>query len=94
MAKRRLRAYNAGALYIHMTPELLKLLKTKLVMLQIPEVQIKLTTYRNQYKDTKRSIKLNRTQWLEGKLTYPDLCKAGGKIEAYWTFNVTQNLPF
>lgn len=94
MAKRRIRAVNASALYVHMTPELLKSLKTKLVMLQMPYVELKLTTYRNQHKPTRNAIPVGNRVWLEGKLAYPDLCKAGGKIETYWRFSLTHAIPF
>ncbi|QHJ80764.1 MAG: hypothetical protein [Bacteriophage sp.] len=94
MAKHRLRAVNASALYIHMTPELLKSLKTKLVLLRAPSVEIKLTTFRNQYKPTKSAIKVSNNLWLEGYLAYPDLCKVGEKIETYWRFKLTHALPF
>lgn len=94
MSKLRIRAINGSALYIHMTPELLKSLKTKLIMLQVPYVELKLTTYRNQYKSTRSNLSVGKRMWLEGKLVYPDLYKAGGKIEAYWRFYLTRDIPF
>lgn len=94
MAKRRLRAYNATALYMHMSPELLKNLKTKLQILNAPYVDLKLPTFRNQSKKSTKQIKVGRDVWLEGYLLYPDLCKAGEAIEAYWRFNLTRRIPF
>lgn len=94
MAKRRLRAFNATALYMHMTPELLKNLKFKLQMLQVPYVEMKLPTFRNQHKKGSTKIKVADGLWLEAQLMYPDLCKAGTYLEAYWRFNLTRRIPF
>lgn len=94
MAKRRLRAYNATALYIHITPEMIRKLKTKLVMLQMPCVEMRLPCYRNQHKKSTKAIKIADDLWIEAKLMYPDLVKAGTYIEAYWSFNLTRRIPF
>lgn len=94
MAKRRLRAFNATALYIHITPELLKNLKIKLQVLKAPYVEMKLPTFRNQHKKSTKQIRVGDGLWIEAQLMYPDLCKAGSCLEAYWRFNLTRRIPF
>lgn len=94
MAKRRLRAFNATALYVHITPELLNSLKVKLLVLKVPCVELKLPTFRNQQKKSTKQIKVGDGLWIEAQLMYPDLCKAGSYLEAYWRFNLTRRIPF
>ena len=99
MAKTRLRASNATAVYIHMTPELLKTLKVKLQVLGLKSVEMKLPSFRNQYKQGVTAIKISggsianptgvrHSIRLKGKLSYPGLTKEGSSFDAYWTFYI------
>lgn len=97
MAKTRLRARNATAVYMHMTPELLKTLKVKLQVLGMKSVEMKVPSFRNQHKKSVMDIKVGggsianptgvrHSIRLKGKLSYPSLIKEGSSFDAYWTF--------